>query len=157
LRNAISDFVRQLAAKIHIDEKLIIKKDGRYFFISSSLHTLTHPDFFFAGNYLGKDHSGRFLPSFSLLKMIARGEARKIVVDERTEWLFICGRDIFRGGIKNVHGSVKEGDLVLVTNSYDECLGFGRALEDLEEPTREVAVKNISDIGDFLRRERQAH
>ncbi|NWF97272.1 MAG: hypothetical protein HXY34_14130, partial [Candidatus Thorarchaeota archaeon] len=40
-------------------------------------------------------------------------------------------------------------------NKYGECLGFGKILHNLEETREKVAVKNISDIGDFLRREKQ--
>jgi ribosome biogenesis protein Nip4 len=42
----------------------------------------------------------------------------------------------------------------LILNQYDECLGFGRIMRDLNEKTNGVVVKNISDVGDFLRRER---
>jgi len=39
-------------------------------------------------------------------------------------------------------------------NKFDECLGFGRVIADLNEKAETVAVKNVLDIGDFLRRER---
>jgi ribosome biogenesis protein Nip4 len=86
--------------------------------------------------------------------MLARGEANKIVVDKKAAWLFICGRDIFRKGIVAVHGSRRKGDHALVLNEFGECLGFGKIASSLEVAEKtEVAVKNISDVGDFLRRE----
>jgi ribosome biogenesis protein Nip4 len=52
-------------------------------------------------------------------------------------------------------GSKKRGAYTLVVNQHEECLGFGRILSSLDENgKKQVAVRNISDIGDFLRRER---
>lgn len=150
LFDLIFDFAKQLGAKINIDERLLVEADGRYFLLSTNLRRLLRPGFFFVGIYLGKYRRGRFFPSFSLLKMVAFGGGRSVVVDERSEWLFVCGRDVFQKGVVEVRGEVSEGDLVLIMNSHDECLGFGRALGSLGQ----VAVRNISDVGDFLRRER---
>jgi len=89
--------------------------------------------------------------------MIAkRKEANKVMVDERSEWLFIVGRDLFKRAILRVSGSQKKGAYTLVVNQQDESLGFGRIMHSLDEKERkhEVAVRNISDIGDFLRREK---
>jgi ribosome biogenesis protein Nip4 len=90
-----------------------------------------------------------------LLAMLAEGKANKIFVEEQAAWLFICGRDVFRTGIFNVRGSRRIGDHTLVMNKFGECLGFGRIVASLAGDNRkkEVAVKNVSDIGDFLRRE----
>jgi len=90
--------------------------------------------------------------------MIAqKREANKTMIDDRTEWLFIVGRDIFKQGIIEVTGSRKRGAHTLIVNQHNECLGFGRILRDLNAKSnmRQVVVKNISDIGDFLRRERR--
>ena len=66
----------------------------------------------------------------------------------------IVAIDIFRKGIIAVYGSEKKGDHALVLNEFGECLGFGRIIRSLDEAQKnEVAVKNVSDIGDFLRRE----
>jgi len=40
-------------------------------------------------------------------------------------------------------------------NQYDECLGFGKILHSLDAEKEGAVVKNISDIGDFLRREKR--
>lgn len=86
--------------------------------------------------------------------MMAEGKANKVVVDEKTGWLFICGRDVFRSGVIGVQGSTRKGDYTLILNRHQECLGFGRMLFDLTREKEGVVVRNISDIGDFLRRER---
>jgi ribosome biogenesis protein Nip4 len=152
---AIKDFALQLGAKFSLNPKLTLKKGGRFFLLNKNLQSFIRKDFYYAGTYLGKVKNGRFFPSFNLLTMLAEGEANKIIVNKKAAWLFICGRDIFRKGILANLGSRKKGDQTLVLNEFGECLGFGRIVCRLEEKAErtEVAVKNISDIGDFLRRE----
>jgi ribosome biogenesis protein Nip4 len=43
-----------------------------------------------------------------------------------------------------------------VLNEFGECLGFGRIVGNMTDKARldELAVRNVSDVGDFLRRER---
>jgi predicted RNA-binding protein (TIGR00451 family) len=123
--------------------------------LNENLKSLIAENFFYAGTYLGKVKNGKFFPSFSLLRMIAERKANKIIVNDKTAWLFICGRDIFRQGILKADGSNRKGDYALVLNQHRECLGFGKIVVSLEEEKKGVAVKNISDIGDFLRRERK--
>jgi len=153
---AIDEFAGRFGGRLSLDEKLIIEKQGRYFLLSENLEKLLTDTFFYAGVYLGKVKRNVFFPSFNLLRMIAEGEANKVTVDERTEWLFICGRDIFKQGIVKVTGSRNKGAHVLIMNKHGECLGFGKLLRstDKEAGNQKVMIKNISDIGDFLRRER---
>jgi len=113
-------------------------------------------NFFYAGTYLGAVKDSSFFPSFLLLDMMAKSNANKVVVDGKTAWLFICGRDIFRKGIISAD-RLETGSYVLIINENNECLGFGKVTPDLAEETdaNAVAVKNILDIGDFLRREKR--
>jgi len=149
----IKDFVNRFDASINLDENFIVKKEDRYFLLNRSLKNLITKDFFYGGTYLGKMKNEKFFPSFSLLMMIAERKANKIIVDKKTEWLFICGRDIFKQGIIKVMGSKKRGDYTLILNQHGECLGFGKIIHNLNGEKSGFAVKNISDIGDFLRRE----
>ena len=146
-------FALQVGAKISLNSDFIVKKGGRYFLLDKALLKIARKNFFYAGTYLGKVKNGKFFPSFNLLAMLAKGEANKIVVDKKAAWLFICGRDVFQQGILAVRDSRKKGDHTLVLNEFDECLGFGKIIGSLDEAVKtEVAVKNVSDIGDFLRR-----
>jgi ribosome biogenesis protein Nip4 len=119
------------------------------------LKRLISKDFFYAGTYLGKTKRGKFFPSFNLLRMITRKKANKVIVDKKTEWLFICGRDIFKKGMTEVTGLKRKGDYTLIVNQHGECLGFGKMLCNLDKAKDAVVVENISDIGDFLRREKK--
>jgi ribosome biogenesis protein Nip4 len=153
---AIADFVAQLKSDIHLDDKFVIEKKSRYFLLNNKLKAHIKKEFYHAGVYLGKIKNGRFFPSFNLLAMMAKGKANKIRVDSKTEWLFVCGRDIFKQGIIESSKPIKKGEYTLVLNQYGECIGFGKLLHDskVAKTPHKVVVKNISDIGDFLRRER---
>ena len=152
---AIGKFAFQLGAKISLNPDLVVEKSGRYFLLSEGLLKVARKDFYYAGTYLGKVKNGKFFPSFNLLATLAKGEANKILIKKKAAWLFICGRDIFREGILEVRSSLRKGDHTLVLNEFGECLGFGKIMSSLEETTgkNKVAVRNVSDIGDFLRRE----
>ena len=152
---AIMKFAVQVGATFSLDADLTVNKGGRYFLLTEALIGVSRKNFYYAGKYLGKVKNGKFFPSFNLLMMLAVGKANKIVVNKKAAWLFICGRDVFRTGIVSVRGSRRKGDHVLVLNEFDECLGFGRIVASLVGAAKkdEVAVKNVSDLGDFLRRE----
>ena len=150
----IKDFASRFQTRISLDKNLIVKRRDRYFLLNDSLKRLISKDFFYAGTYLGKIKRGKFFPSFSLLRMIAEEKANKVIVDKKTEWLFICGRDIFKQGIMKVMGSERKGDYTLILNQHGECLGFGKILCHPDKAKDGVVIENILDIGDFLRREK---
>ncbi|MFA5365129.1 MAG: hypothetical protein WC325_08130 [Candidatus Bathyarchaeia archaeon] len=150
----IDDFVEQFNAKVVLDDGCIVKKYNRYYLINQKLQKDVPQNFFYAGAYLGAVKGTGFFPSFLLLELIAKGKANKIVVDKKTAWLFICGRDIFKQGILKGDDLPKD-TYTLVMNESNECLGFGRMVGSINDFDAEsVFVKNILDLGDFLRRER---
>jgi len=153
--------ILEFAQSVHASELSfkadhVVEDGGRYFVLGKQLFPLVQKGFFYAGTYLGKAKDGRFFPSFNLLALLAESGGRSVVLNRKAAWLFICGRDILFAGIAALRGSAKKGDNVLVLNEFGDCLGFGRAVEDLQSKAeaKEIAVKNVSDIGDFLRRER---
>ena len=152
----IKDFVAQFNATILLDESRIVRNRNRYYLLSKKLKQQTPKSFFYAGTYLGAVKGTSFFPSFLLLAMMAETKANKLVVDKKTAWLFICGRDIFKKGILKGN-KLKKGDYALILNKHNECLGFGKTICNLrgEANANKVVVKNILDIGDFLRREKQ--
>jgi ribosome biogenesis protein Nip4 len=154
---AIKDFAAQFGANIALDESLIVKKENRFFLLNKKLKKQIQQDFFYAGVYLGKVRGSRFFPSFPLLTLMASGRANKTVVDKKTAWLFICGRDIFKKGVLQLKGTERKGEYTLILNEHNECLGFGKILLNInkEKNANRVVVKNVLDIGDFLRRENQ--
>jgi ribosome biogenesis protein Nip4 len=131
-----------------------VKRHGRYFLLNENLKRFASKEFFYAGTYLGRVKDGRFFPSFNLLDIIAEKKANEVTVDRKTEWLFICGRDIFSQGITKVTGSTKKKGYMLVLNLHGECLGYGKILGNFDEKRKGLVIENSLDIGDFLRRER---
>jgi len=152
----INDFISRFETSINLDEKLTVKKQNRFFLINKTLRFQILKDFFYVGAYLGKVKDGIFFPSFILLAMMAETKANKTMVDKKTAWLFICGRDVFKRGIMQMTGSKSKGDYTLVLNQNSECLGFGKILCNIneEKDKSKVIVKNISNLGDFLKREK---
>ncbi|MCX8153098.1 MAG: hypothetical protein N3E52_01535 [Candidatus Bathyarchaeota archaeon] len=152
---AIMKFASQLGARFALNAEFVVNRDGRYFLLNEALRKVVCKGFYYAGTYLGKVKNGKFFPSFNLLAMLAKSDANKVIVDRQAAWLFTCGRDIFKKGIVAVYGSRKKGAHTLVLNEFGECLGFGRIVCSLDGGIRdaEVVVKNILDVGDFLRRE----
>jgi ribosome biogenesis protein Nip4 len=152
----IVDFALQFGVKLTFNDNLLVERDGRFFLLNNQIKSLVKEDFFSAGVFLGRVRASKFFPSFNLLSMIATQEANRVVVDRKAGWLFICGRDIVKKGIMRTYGKVQRDCHVLVLNEFGECLGFGRVLSELEQQTDKnmVAVVNVLDVGDFLRRER---
>ena len=152
----ITTFTVQFGVQIALNLDLMVEKNGRYYLVNPVLKPLVRPDFFYVGVYLGKAKEGKFFPSFNLLVMLAKMGANRVVVDRKAAWLFICGRDILGKSIMRVQGASKKNTNALVLNEFGECLGFGRIVEKLRDSENDngIVVRNILDIGDFLRRER---
>jgi len=147
----LETFAERLGAKIVFNPEFTVEKNQRFYLLNPRLKKL-QSNFYYAGLYLGKVKNGVFFPSFNLLNMLLPVAANKVVIDPKAAWLFICGRDVFGSGVVKVIGSKRKGDTSLVLNEYGECLGFGWITSDLGSAER-VAVKNVLDVGDFLRRE----
>jgi ribosome biogenesis protein Nip4 len=148
-------FASRFGCRVGFNSELVVEKAQRYYLLNPRLKKMLLGDYYYAGLYLGKIKKGIFFPSFNLLDMLVDAAANKIRVDQKAAWLFICGRDVFRQGMVKVMGSRRKGDFTLVLNEFGECLGFGMILDDLGRSTDRVLVRNVLDVGDFLRRERR--
>ena len=152
----ITNFAAQFGLQVAFNPDLVIEKNGRFYLINERLKPLIKHDFFYAGLFLGKAKEGKFFPSFNLLSIFAKQGGNRVVVEKKAAWLFICGRDILAKSVMHIHGSGKKNTNTLILNEFGECLGFGRIVGNLsgDSQSDEIAVRNVSDVGDFLRRER---
>ncbi len=100
------------------------------------------------GLFLGEKRK-EFTPGAPLLDILSKKTNRKIFVNEKTAWLFLCGRDVFGDGI--IKANVTSGT-VLIQNEKDENLGYGIIVDDLQKKNK-VVIQNKFDKGNFLRRE----
>jgi 60S ribosome subunit biogenesis protein NIP7 len=146
----VSDFAQRFNVQVRFDKRLLVTRENRFFLVNQDVKRFLPVDFYYAGTYLGKVKGNRFFPSFELLALLAKQGAYSVTVNCKAAWLFICGRDVFESGILSTRGKPSRSGYVLVLNEYGECLGFGR----FSRSANGVVVKNISDVGDFLRRER---
>ncbi|MCW4052084.1 MAG: hypothetical protein NWE78_02595 [Candidatus Bathyarchaeota archaeon] len=152
----IDNFIKKLNSDLKLKKNLVTERRNRFYLLNESLKRSAKKEFFYAGTYLGKLKGRTFFPSISLLAMVAQTRTNLTTVNEKTEWLFICGRDIFEQGILHAEGSRKKGDLTIILNQHGECLGFGKVARNIngEKSRSKVVIRRILDIGDFLRRER---
>lgn len=143
----MKEFIAQFTQQKLFDETQIRKIGDDYYRVSPELNqtlkTIKLPPLV-TGLYLGRQTAKTAKPSLDLLQMLAKADARKVWLNEKGAWLFVCKRPALAASI--VKTDAQQGQLVLVLTEHDECIGYG--LYDGK------TVKNYYDIGDFLRRER---
>lgn len=81
-----------------------------------------------------------------LLELLATQTTKKIILNKKASWLFICGRDVFEENILHAFSPAKK--TVIVCNQQEEVLGLARK----QQQKGTVLYKNLFDIGSFLRR-----
>ena len=99
------------------------------------------------GMHLGSD-KGLFKPTLAFLNMLAGHSKKKIFLNTKGEWLFVCKRDIMKDSIDKINA--KNG-LVLIQNQWDENLGLGRVVGNiLDSSPNKVVIKNVMNTGEYL-------
>lgn len=134
---AFYDFVDEFT-----DEEVAFQRIGQELYAPGEVLEV-NADLVYTTQRLGRIDRKGFHPSITLLDMLNSLTKRKIMVNDKTAWLFLCGRNVLKEGIVERHAD--EGH-VLVTNQRDEVLGYGKITG--------AGVTNKLDRGDFLRRER---
>jgi len=138
-------FLRDLASQYYPGD--IIKINNKRFTSAPKL-PIDIPKQVYVGIYLGQNKR-HFEPSSILLQILAKEpNTNKVYVDRTTAWLFVVGKDIFDENIIDRTDGVILGGYCLVMFG-EECIGYGR----YETSHERQVVKNIYDIGNFLRRE----
>lgn len=141
----LKTFLNDIGSK-YVPEN-VIKINNKRFTLAPDL-PVDIPEQTYVGFYLGQNKS-RFEPSSLLLhKLSKEDETHKVFVDRSTAWLFVVGKDVFHENVIVQTQGVILGGYCLVMLK-DQCLGYGR----YETSHNRKVVKNIFDIGDFLRRE----
>ena len=140
-------FLRDIGSKyipvevLNINNKRFTAKINPPLILSEQVYT---------GTYLGQNRQ-RFEPSSILLQKLAKEpDTHKIYVDRDTAWLFVVGKDIFEENILDRSDGVRLGGYCLVMFG-ERCIGYGR----YETSRDRRVVKNLFDLGDFLRREQE--
>ncbi len=148
----LNDFLQGLGVELGLS---VEKVGGKWSIVPSSLKEIIRKGgtrVVFGGTYLGLYKHGRFAPSVWLLQHIKEKTQQWVEVNEKGEWMFICGKHVWNANVV-ARGSVKKGNFVLVLNHERECLGYG--IVNNEFVKNKVVVQNVFDIGNLLRRERK--
>ncbi|MBI2565326.1 hypothetical protein HYV79_05090 [Candidatus Woesearchaeota archaeon] len=144
----LKEFIKKFTEVEIVKDFVTLKTE--YFEIPQDLENIRkkiNRQFVHAGKFLGVIKK-EFIPSSWLLQEIAKFSENKIWLNEKGEWLFICGRDVMKKSVVKISDKLVENQLVLVLNQHDECLGYGYYSD------KKIVIKNVFDLGDFLRRER---
>ncbi len=115
---------------------------------------------YFAGLPIGKlNKKFKIMPP--LLWIIKDYAKNKVWVNEKAEQLFLYGRDIFASSIMKIEQGLRRRDLVIVLSKLNEPLGLGKMLVDAKYISLRdtdddfVAVKNLMDMGWYIRKEKE--
>lgn len=143
-------------SKIFTQEEIenVIKVKNEYFLVNKELQEFTanlnadsqNAVFPRAGILLGAVKKERFDPSLYFLELLAKKSTNKVFINNKAEWLFLCGRDAFK---ENAIKDNSTNNIFLVQNERDENIGLGT----WEKKGKTAMLKNIMDRGDYLRRE----
>lgn len=104
-------------------------------------------DIYSLGLFLGEEKMG-FSPSPALVDLISKFpdvQSKKIFINKKAEWLFLCGRNVLSDSIARNPNKLFEG-LVMVQNENDENLGYG-----VFKKEDTLIIKHILDKGRYLR------
>jgi len=140
MQASLTEFVKALGGTM---PDHVIQLGRRFYNVQPEQNTLRENianDVYSCGTPLGEQKK-TFQPSLALLDHIAKTTERKIIINKKSAWLFLCGRDVFKTGITKTG---PEG-LVIVQNKHRETLGYGIH--------QKGEIKNLLDKGHFLRRE----
>jgi len=142
--------LRELNSTYRQEEADVVRINDKYFTLSPTLRDglKARKGLVYAGRYLGRDRR-LFQPSAPLLEALA-GEpgTRKVHVGRDAAWLFACGRDLFEESVEKAEPELILGAHYLVVYG-GRCVGYGR----YETAGDRHIIRNLFDIGDFLRRE----
>jgi len=140
-------FLRDIGSKYTLNEVINLNNKR---FTSTVKSPLDLTELVYTGTYLGQNRQ-RFEPSSILLQKLAQEpDTHKVYLDRDTAWLFVVGKDIFEENILDRSDDVRLGGYCLVMFG-EQCIGYGRY-----ETSRDLrVVKNLFDLGDFLRREQE--
>jgi ribosome biogenesis protein Nip4 len=147
----LKDFLKSLRFKESVLDELgeIVKKSKYFFSCKKELKDLmlsSSKNFFSLGFPLGEVKKD-FIPTPEFIDYLSKKSNKKVVVNKKTEWLFLCGKDVFKMGVIKNHSEKNRG-FVFVQNEFGENLGLGKFMR-----TGNIFIKNIIDKGAYIRKE----
>ncbi len=137
------------------NEVYAINEDGKKI-IDEILEKRKHP--YALGFHVGRIRESKFIPSLELGYAAVTKTNVYVIVNDKGEKNFLYGKDIFTESVIDIGTNIREKQIVLVLNGRHEYTGIGRALGTITKrgnkilARRKVIIKNIIDLGWYLRR-----
>jgi ribosome biogenesis protein Nip4 len=134
-----------------LDESMVLRSGRNFFYADKRLIDIKNSvkqDVFSLGIFLGEEKN-HFEPSPACIDIISKmpgAQKRKIFINKKAEWLFLCGRAVLEQSIAKNPNNLGEGS-VLVQNEQDENLGYGF----FKQEGKDLVIRNILDKGKYLR------
>ncbi len=140
----------------YFNEVYAINKNAKKI-IDEILEKKKHP--YALGFHVGRIRKNKFIPSLELGYAAVAKTNAYVIVNNKGEKNFLYGKDIFTESIIDIGTTIREKQVVLVLNDKHEYTGIGRSLgaitkrrDQILVPRRKVIIKNIIDLGWYLRR-----
>jgi len=136
-----------------LEDSFIVKSGKHYYRANKETQEIKDTiqrDMFSVGLYLGCEGK-YFEPSAALIEIISKlpgADKRKVFINEKSESLFLYGRNVLHESISRNPNNITEG-LVFIQNEHDENLGYGL----FQAQGKDIVIKNILDKGIYLRSE----
>jgi ribosome biogenesis protein Nip4 len=110
-------------------------------------------DVFSIGRFIGEERKG-FQPTSAFVDLVAARDERRVIVEDKAAWLFLCGRDVLMASVRE-EGPFSPNQLAIVADREGNVLGYGKIVAPFSRKMRnKVYVKHVLDKGEYLRRER---
>ncbi len=139
----------------YFNEIYAINEDAKEI-IDEILEKKKHP--YALGFHVGRIRKNKFIPSLELGYAAVTKTNAYVIVNDKGEKNFLYGKDIFTESVIDIGTNIREKQIVLVLNDRHEYTGIGRALGAITKrrdkilARRKVIIKNIIDLGWYLRR-----
>jgi len=103
---------------------------------------------FYFGEYNGSEIKFS-IPAISEYSKIS--SFHKVIIHPHAEQKFLFGRNLHSEVIVSYDRTLEMGDTVVICNQNNEALGLGIVTGDFKSQTRTQVIKNITDLGEYLR------
>lgn len=136
------EFIGEFDVKVDF----VTRIDEHCFFVPKELEEHMNASCKSAGIHLGIEKK-EFEPVPSICEVL-KESTKRIQIDDKAAWLFLCGRDLLRSAI--LKGVEQEG-LVLVENVQQEILGIGKVMQPMGRAKLDkIVVKNVLNKSWYL-------
>ncbi|MGM5480806.1 MAG: hypothetical protein ACQESE_00180 [Nanobdellota archaeon] len=154
MTDILADFIKRFTDKELFSENDIVSSQGEYYLVPKPIRELVstaREEPSSQGLYLGHVKDGVFHAGATLLQRLTPLTDKKIVLNEKAAWLFVCGRDVFSKNIVEEKSIKTPKGLVLVLDTNEEVVGLAKPMKS----GGQHMFRNITDIGNRLRREKR--